>query len=697
MRNEDRTTLSIKNKIVWLVGILSISFLIPFTASAQDEDVGEPVVEPIAAIRLDTVTVTARKREEISQRVPITMTALTSELRRPTFRDLRDVNGQSANVRFGSDPSRPNAADVQIRGISGTRTDDNSFDSPIGVMIDGIHLGSLSGQIIENFDIERVEILRGPQGTLFGKNTVGGVVHVIRTRPTGEWGARVKLTGGSFGNFEARAVVNIPAIEDKLALKAFFTHIQEKGHEKNVFLDTRQPKRDYQNLGLTALFTPTDWFEATLTIEKFQDNTQLGAFLHNYNLAPGVAPAPDDPRQQDLSGGTLGCLFGITPCRTSLDIPDNISTNRPNPAKLDVEAITLNTTTELTDNIQIVTVTGYRNLVEDRLYDFDGSSADFIYIDRENDFDQFSQEVRFEGNWDTESLGNISIVAGAYYWESEFTQDWITGGTFWDFVGTLSGYALSTNDWLNPALQAAAEAIHGVGVTPIQACLMRTPLGTTDPIFGNVFCDPTVPLNSQGFGPGFIQKLFETQKTESIAVFAHLDWEVFDGITLTAGIRWTEEKKDFRAGQAYLGPLQTANERNFPGFADLSNKWTDTSPKFGISWQATEDILAYFSYAEGFHSGGFFGVNQNVADFERDQYDPEFSKTYELGLKTQFLQNRVQVNIAGFYNDFKDKQESSIQVDPSTNTVATIFSNVADAVYKGIEVEVTAVLTQGLT
>lgn len=107
-------------------------------------------------------------------------------------------------------------------------------------------------------------------------------------------------------------------------------------------------------------------------------------------------------------------------------------------------------------------------------------------------------------------------------------------------------------------------------------------------------------------------------------------------------------------------------------------------------------MLAYFSYSEGFHSGGFFGVNQNVADFERDQYDPEFSKNYEVGVKSQLFENRLQLNASYFFNDFEDKQEQSVQVDPTTNTVATVFSNAASAEYQGIELEAQFVATENL-
>ncbi|MFK7916202.1 MAG: TonB-dependent receptor [Pseudomonadales bacterium] len=639
---------------------------------------------------IEEVLVTARRREESAQDVPIPITALTQELTKSNIRNLSDLNGFAPNVNIGRDSSRSNAASVTIRGISPTRTDDNSLDSPVGIMIDGIYLGSLAGQLLENFDLERVEVLRGPQGTLFGRNTVGGVVNVVRSRPTGELGGKLRLTAGEDGQREFRGVMNFPIMDERLAGKLFYTNLQFDGFLPNDTVGGKQPEKDYQNYGLTLLANPTENFEALLTLERFVDKSQGGAFLTNYNLAPGVATAPADSRETDLSGGFLGCVlpFGGVPCRTSLDFPSRGSADLKNPSHLETDAITLNMSWDLNDTWRVVSLTGYREQQEDRKYDFDGSSANFITIDRRNDFEQFSQELRLEGTWD-----NVNLVIGGYHWNSEFTQDWATGGEFWSFVGLLSGYSLEQDVWINPALEAANG-----GLSPVTACLGP---GSGDPLnpnardttFGNVNCDPGV---TGPYGPGFLQRLYSNQETTANAVFAQVDWTFAENWTLTAGLRWTNEEKEFIAGQAYLSPLSRFNVDAFPSFADLKEDWTEVSPKIGITWQATDDVLVYASYAEGFHSGGFFGVNQNIADFERDIYDPEIANNYEIGFKSQLFNNRVQFNASYFFNDFEDKQESSVQVDPSTNTVATVFSNAAGAEYQGIEMELQWVATADL-
>ena len=199
--------------------VIFVAFFLTTTNNSQlraQEQEQEQEQESSSSFGIEEIIVTARKVEEAAQEVPVAITALTEELTRSTIRNLSDLNGFAPNVLISRDGSRSGGASINIRGISPTRSDDNSFDAPIAVMVDGIYLGSLAGQILENFDIERVEILRGPQGTLFGKNTVGGVVNVIRSRPTGELGARLKATVGDNGSQELRLVVNTP-VTDNLA------------------------------------------------------------------------------------------------------------------------------------------------------------------------------------------------------------------------------------------------------------------------------------------------------------------------------------------------------------------------------------------------------------------------------------------------------------------------------------------------
>jgi iron complex outermembrane receptor protein len=625
--------------------------------------------EQKSGLYIEEIVVTSRKVEESSQAVPLAITAISEELASSTIRDLSDLNGFAPNVQIDSNGGRSGGAVINIRGISPTRSDDNSFDAPIGVMIDGIYMGTTAGQILENFDLERVEILRGPQGTLFGKNTVGGVLNVIRSRPTGEYGARMKATVGSDGQQELRAVVNLPLIDDKLAAKIFATSIGDDGYYRNITTGDNSGEKDYQNIGATFLWTPNDRFEATLTVETFQDDSLLNAYQTNYNVSPGVIAPPSAEAaargEGDYSGGFATCTsYDPSTCRDTLKTPGHSENDTTNNASLDTDAITLNMRYEINDHLTLVSVTGSREVDEYRIYDFDGSAADYITIERWNEYEQFSQELRIDGSWDT-----LTLTAGLYYWRSEFEQDWVTGGGFWASLFGAVAY--------DPFLFSLCQGSNGL-----------------DGIFAPISCD--LGISSVAPGANVTQILYEQQDTDSVAAFAQVEWQFAEDWTLTAGLRWTREEKDFIAGQSYLSNEERQRLRNFPGYSDLDNEWTETSPKLGLTYQLTDDSIVYGSYSEGFHSGGFFGVNQNLRDFERDQYDPEFAENWEIGYKSMHMDNRLRLNLTAFYNDFTDKQESFVALDPDTKTVASKFDNAGSVIYKGFEMEAEYLVNENL-
>ena len=706
-------------------------------------------------LQIKEVIVTSRKREESIQKVPIAMTAITEQLKIADVRNLSDIVAFTPNVRIDQYGQRANAASITIRGISPSRLDDNSIDSPIGVLIDGIYLGTLTGQLIDNFDLQRIEVLRGPQGTLFGRNTIGGALNVLRTEPTGEWGAKVQYTTGSWNDQEFRGVFNAPVIKDVLAAKLYIFSANRDGFLHNDFLNINQPQRDYKNYGAAFKFTPNDKFKAIFTFDKYEDRSQGAAFLTNYNTAAGVlAPyqtasdinAPGSALNPENLNATppvvhtccgnafldtslpglvgylagLGGATGVTslpnvPARTSLAIPNTINDNFPAPGDVQTWAYTLNAGYKVSPNLNLVSVTGFRKQRELASEDFDGTSTNFINISTEAHYRQFSQELRLEGAWDT-GLGKVNLVLGGYYFNSYFTRKWITSGDFWTFVSDVSGYDLRDNVWTGPIFGGPSATAAATGFAdPISGCLASrdsTPAVAGQStaqaqararykVFGLVQCDPGVPGSGTsgvgGYGAGLVNKLYESQNTDSIAGFAHGEWEFYPKFTLTAGVRYTYEKKHFIGYQSYILPAARIPVDDFPSNADLTNSYSQVTPTAALSWQATNDLLFYGSYSEGWHSGGFFGVNQNAADFLGNQYKPETTQSYEVGMKGQFFEHRIQFNLAGFINEFHNKQESSIQFDKLTNTVVTLFTNVGGLEYKGVEGELQWAVTRRLS
>ena len=615
-------------------------------------------------LAIEEIIVTARKREESAQEVPIAMTALSQEIRDSSVRDITDLNAYLPNVIIEDNAGRSRGSAINIRGLSYTETD-KSFDPPVAVVLDGIFIGTSSGQVIENFDIERIEVLRGPQGTLFGKNTVGGVISAYRTRPTGELGGKLQVTGGKWDQREVRAVANLPQVGEMLSTKLFYSLIKSDGHMDNVFLDREGPQKDYQNYGATLLFEPGNRFEALLTVETYDDESDIGASKN-----------ANDP------GFVLCDAFGS--CRDP-DTPKNeYETEQPNTAKFDTDAISLTMKFDINDNLQLVSVSGWRDENEDTISEFDGSSLPYIWIDNKNEHEQKSTELRLEGSYE-----KFNFVLGGYIWDNHYDQNWITYGFFWDTVVP----GLSTNADQGIPFAAFGIPLPGTaGLTDL--CLLE--------LVGALRCDQSVGFGSSGLGENFTQLLFQEQDVNSQAVFFQTDYDVTDQLTLTAGIRWTREEKEFRGAQSYLAPVSRAGlpaeewAINLAGDLDIfddGTTWKEWTPKFGANYRLTEDVMFYVSYSEGFHSGGYFGRNQNAADFA-NTYEPEFAKSWEIGMKSQFFDNRVQLNLAGFYNDFDGKQESTVKIDSSTNTVVTVIDNVGTVEYLGFEAELRWVVNE---
>lgn len=228
---------------------------------------------------LEEVIVTARKREESLQEVAVSVTAITDELARSSMQSLQDIQNYVPNVTIDEIPANRGAS-ISIRGISFQETD-KSLDPPVGVILDGVYLGVAAGQLLNNFDLERIEVLRGPQGTLFGKNTIAGAVNIIRTAPTKEWGIKANLGVGDWDKQEVQAVLNTP-LSERGGLKLYANSLEHDGYIENNIYGDDIGGLDYQQFGATMAFDITDTFDLSLTAERIEDDSELGAWA-NFN------------------------------------------------------------------------------------------------------------------------------------------------------------------------------------------------------------------------------------------------------------------------------------------------------------------------------------------------------------------------------------------------------------------------------
>ena len=584
---------------------------------------------------IEEIIVTARKKEESIQDTPLAVTAITGELREGSVRRLEDIQAFAPNLFINRTPGIASGAAITIRGVASLESD-KSFEPSIGVVMDGMFLGTSSGVLLDNFDIERIEVLRGPQGTLFGKNTTGGILNVIRSPVSlNEMGADISLTGGSFGRQDIKAVAQIPLIEDTLGLKLFGASIQHDGHVRNTTLNTDVGGDDKTNYGFTVLWEPNDDFDLKVHHEIMEDNSEQGAYTNRNvvgELACTITQIGFDPAN--------GCE------KDANDGPDTTESDGSNFSNNDYET-TIVTANFNTEAFLYTYIYSLRDMDEQNMQDFDGAPAHLLRMNFFNDWEQTSHEFRVTSQFSD----TVQFIAGFYDWEADFEQRW----DVYDLFYQLSRLGV-------PPWGAGRQGVEGYSdVFPWE-----------DDVAGN---------NGQ------------SQVPTSTAVFFSADWFVADNWTLTAGFRWTEEEKDFVGGASAPGYYPLRGEP-WPGIFnpyEAKAKWTETTPKLGLRYQPSDDAMFYASYSEGFKSGGFFARQANY--LIDPSYEPEYVKNYEFGWKTTLQDGRMIFNGAIFRSDYDDKQES-ILIPVDLSNVATVVRNASSLEMTGLELEVMYQVTQ---
>jgi len=586
----------------------------------------------VNSLAIEEIIVTARKKDESIQDVPLAVTAITGQLQEGSVRRLEDIQAFAPNLFINRTPGIASGAAITIRGVASLESD-KSFEPSIGVVMDGMFLGTSSGVLLDNFDIERIEVLRGPQGTLFGKNTTGGILNVIRTPVSlNEMGADLSLTGGNFGRQDINGVVQIPIIEDTLGLKLFAAKVKHDGHVRNTTRNEDVGGDDKTNYGFTALWEPNDSFDLKVHYEIMEDTSVQGAYTNRNRV------------------GELACTLtqiGFDPAngceKDANDGPDKVESDSKNFSDNDYET-TIITANYDTESFLYTYIYSLRDMDEQNMQDFDGAPVHLLSMNFFNDWEQTSHEFRVTSKFSEK----VQFIAGVYDWEADFEQRWDVYDLF---------YQLSRLG--HPTWAPGRQGVLGY--------------------------DDVFPWESDVAGNNG-----QAQVTSSTAVFASADWYLNEQWTLTAGFRWTEEEKDFVGGASAPGyyPDRGVRSEPWPGIHNPYNakaKWNETTPKVGVRYQPTDNSMYYASYSEGFKSGGFFArqANYNIDP----SYEPEYVKNYEFGWKTSLLDGRMIFNGAIFRSEYDDKQES-ILIPVDLSNVATVVRNASSLEMTGLELEV---------
>ena len=410
---------NIKRQIFfWLFLPILLIFTEDF-AFAQDNDASQEIVSSFA---IEEIVVTARKRDESIQDVPLSVTAIQGELAEASVRRLEDIQSFAPNLYINRTPGIASGAAITIRGVSSSEVD-KSFEPAIGVVMDGMFLGTSSGVLLQNFDIERIEVLRGPQGTLYGKNTTGGILNVIRTPVTMEYGADLKVTVGENGRQDFKAVVQLPIVEDKLGIKLFAANIEHDGHIYNTTRKEDVGGDDIKNYGFAALWEPNDQFNLKIHYEIMEDQSVQGAYVNRNQI------------------GELACtiqLIGFDPAtgceKDAKDGPDITESDGTNFSDNEYET-TIVTANYNTENFLYTYIYSNRDMDEQNMQDFDGSPAHLLRMNFFNDWEQTSHEFRVTSQFSEK----FEFVAGIYDWEVDYEQFWNVYDLFYQ-LSRLIGY-----------------------------------------------------------------------------------------------------------------------------------------------------------------------------------------------------------------------------------------------------------------
>ncbi len=597
----------------------------------------------VGLAQIEEIVVTAQKREENLQDTPIAITVFTEEsLEGRMINDISKLADFTPNVIF--DTTTPisglsNGAAVFIRGV-GQLDFGLTTDPGVGTYIDGVYSSRAVGGVLDVVDIERIEILRGSQGTLFGRNTIGGAINITTKRPAETFGGMVEATFGEFERTDFKGSVDIP-IAEKFLTKFAFSSKNRNGFVDRISVGDKLGDEDRQSARGSFLLQASDDIElyATLDYTKI-DEQSAGSVMVGISEFPGapplLAPSSTWAYNQVFVPANPGAV-PYTQEQFFVDGKDRTLATGPTGTDLESFGATLTFSWSL-PWFEFKSISSYRDTEGEFYRDPDNSSIQITETSNPNyNHEQFSQELQVTGALFNERL---QYVLGAYYFEEDGTDD-----VFVPIYGAL----------------------------PTPAGLLALPLYINN---------------------------FVLVDNSSKAVFGQGTFDLTDQLAVTFGLRYTEDDKSFGYRQyispdpggniavlALLGPPVTA-----PGPAgdivlwdEVSDEFTELNIRAGIEYQFNDDTLLYFTYADGYKSGGF-NFRYVVPRADPLAFDPETLESFEVGVKWQGLDDRLRLNAAGFISEYGDVQ---IQLFETGGGPLTQNAGVADII--GVEVEVTAV------
>lgn len=563
-----------------ILGVLG-GLLVPATAALAQQP---PQIEEII--------VTAQKRAQSLQEVPVAVSAFSGKaLQDHHVSDVTDLNQLAPSLQVKTDDNAANPK-IFIRGVGLNDFNPNTA-SAVGLYTDGVYIGSPLAQMAQFFDIDRLEVLRGPQGTLYGRNTTGGAINVITRKPTQQTQGSVSVEAGRFDSVNVEAALGGPIAKDLVAGRIAVNVIRDDGYSRNRLTGHSGNDTDRWAARGSLQFTPSATFDALVQLRYGRTNGG-SIWAYNRSLFPFTeqATGPDDLCAAGFhTSGECGDIAGYANTSSDLYRGDYHFEGKD---EVETRGASATLTWDLGD-LQLVSVSGYDHADRDDREDTDAGPNDVITATYRAKQSVFSEELRLQS---TDEQAAALWVAGLYY----------------------SNDDLDTNSYLD---------------------VLR--------LFRPLFVSPD---NPNGFAPEFSVGVFGypyTQKTESWAAFGQIDYDFTEQLTGTVGLRYSRDSKDFNYAS-------TAEFDEITIFTlDESKDFSSVSGKLGLQYRFSDDANVYGSYSRGYKSGGFFG-GQTVEPADLAPYADEQVDAFEIGVKLQSPEHRMRSSFAAFYYDYQDLQ-----------------------------------------
>ncbi|WP_241301327.1 TonB-dependent receptor [Microbulbifer elongatus] len=614
------------------------------------------------AAEIEEVTVTAQMRAESLKDVPAAVTAFTGDtVKKSNLNDFKDLFALTPGVSGETNDSFFDA--VSVRGVN-----NNSFgsgsDPALGIFLDGVYQ-SRTGATPSMYDLERVEVIKGPQGTLFGRNTASGAISMVSRKPGDVFAGDISIGAGQYGRTELEGGVDMP-VSEALAVRISGKHFSEDGHVENRTTGNDLGASEVNAARFTAVYDAADATTVTL-MAQYEDRESDGTIYRAF--------ASGADFNYELPQGDYDQVYNDEKGLDQSEIADLVLT---------VEH-------ELAGGNTVTAITGYKSHSYSYREDFDGTPQPIDLYTREQSGDFFSQEFRIASN----SSGPFNYVLGASYYQEEVDADF-AGIDHEDFLCD----GIYADEWEE-------------GLDSFVTC-DQLPQDVLDEAFG-FEGDPWE------YAPDKLSiEAAETRGDyKGWGVFANTTFDLSEATTLGLGVRYTEDQKTYEVVSPW--PDTWTGGWNYQAmYTDENgitgdNTWSNVSGRATLTHVINDELTTYASVATGYKSGGFDYLSYHIADpaygededsqyawldeqgyevnagnAEPSTFDEETVLSYELGLKARLLDNRLALNAAAFQYTYDDMQQAFWV------GAAAITRNVGESEGRGLEVDARWLITDNL-